>query len=148
MACHEFSSLTKLTAIPCRPKRPVRPVQREVNRLCTLSDLGAENGFGDRLTNSVEVSLGIDPVHTPLSQCRQIIVDDHGDLTDVDSSSDDVRGDQDFGVTLPETVDGAVTIAGIFATMKGRDRMTLCDHTIRNVIGGISSLQVGSALSV
>jgi len=89
----------------------------------------------------MQIRFGINSGHARLSKHRQVVVDDHRDLTDVDPPSDNIGRDQDFCVSLPEPVDNAITALGILTSMQRGYRMPLGDHAVSNVVGGISTLR-------
>lgn len=81
----------------------------------------------------MDVSLNIRPrvtteISPPIIHKRQIVVNDHIDLEDIDASCNDIGGDEDFFATLTEVVDDGITLGSIFRTMKRGDLVAFCNH--------------------
>jgi hypothetical protein len=73
--------------MPFRPKRPVRPIAH-CRRRCKDRSVGS-------LTNAVDIGLNVRFV-CAIHQ-RKIIVDHHVNLENVNSSSNDIGGNQNLG---------------------------------------------------
>lgn len=99
----------------------------------------AQGGNSTRgLADTVQVGLGIGSV---VGVERQVVVDDHVDLRNVDTTRDDVRGDEDLGLALPERLHDGVSLRGLELAMQRDDLVALGRHPSGNLVGGVSSLR-------
>jgi hypothetical protein len=64
----------------------------------------AAGNVGNARTNAVDISLDIRPPIPFRSQIRNIIVDHHVDLLDIDTARDDIGRDEDLCLAIPEAV--------------------------------------------
>jgi hypothetical protein len=70
-----------------------------------------------QLTNSVDISLDIRFEVPTRSKVGNIVIDDHVDLLNIDTSSDDVGSDEDFGFTVPKLVEDLVSLIRHFVSV-------------------------------
>lgn len=85
----------------------------------------------------MQVGLRIRPV---LRVERQVVVDDHVDLRNVDTSRDDVRRDQDFGLAVPEALHDSVAFGRFELAVQRDDLVAFVGHSAGNLVGRVSSL--------
>jgi hypothetical protein len=78
---------------------------------------------------------------------RQVIVDDHVDLEDIDATGDDVGGDEDLFASLAETVDDGIAVFSVLGAMERGDLVSFCDHALSDTIGGASLLAKDDTLA-
>jgi hypothetical protein len=71
---------------------------------------------------------------------RQVVVDDHVDLRDVDSASDDVGRDKDFGLAVSEGSHDGVAFVRFELAMEGGDLVAFGGHATRDFVGGVAAL--------
>lgn len=81
--------------------------------------LSSDKVDGDTL--SAESTTTTDTVDVVLTVGREIIVDDQGDLLDIDTTGQQVSGDQDTGRTGSELLHNQVTLCLVHVTVHGRD---------------------------
>ena len=100
------------------------------------------------------------PVLVALAHKREVVVDDHVDLEDVDAARDDVRGDEDLIegglasgrerltvnrsnrhtepthllMSLAEPVDDLISLRAVLRTVQRRHLVSLLDHPLRDVV--------------
>ena len=92
-----------MTEHPFRPNRPVRPD----HQLCPRQRRGA-----GKLTDSVDISLDIRLEISARSKIGYIVIDDHVDLLDIDTSSDDIGSNEYLGLPVPERIENSITLVG------------------------------------
>ena len=90
----------------------------------------------------MDVGLNIRPEISTRSEVGYIVVDDHVDLLDIDSSSDDVGGDEDFGFTVPEFVEDLVSLIRQLVSVERGDRVTFFSQPLGDSIGSVFSLDI------
>lgn len=88
------SSVTKLIATPFLPKRPPRPILQRREMMFRI----AARAWMDQLCNK-QCSL---PMNVVLSVCREVIVNDQGNLLDVNSTS--LRGEENDVYTITKHI--------------------------------------------
>ena len=76
---------------------------------------------------------------------RQVVVDDHVHLEDVDAACDDVRRDQHLLLALAEAVDDGVALLRVLGAVQRRDLVPLRCHPLRDAVGRVSMLNRQSA---
>jgi hypothetical protein len=67
---------------------------------------------GEQLTNSVDVRLDIRLIVPTGSEVGYIVVYDHVDLLNIDTSSDDIGSDENFGLAVPESIEDTISLVG------------------------------------
>jgi len=72
----------------------------------------------------MDVSLDVWPKVPLRSQIGHVIVDHHIHLLNVDTSSDDIGCDEDFGLPVPEAVKDIVSLLCHLVSVERSDRMT------------------------
>jgi hypothetical protein len=70
----------------------------------------------------------------------QIVIDDHVDLVDVDSTSENVCGDKDLGFPGAEGVHDGIAFSCVTGTMEDGDDVSVFSHPTCNLICRVSSL--------
>jgi hypothetical protein len=65
---------------------------------------------------------------------RDIVVDHHVDLRDIDTSSDNVGGNQDLRLAVPESVQNLVSIRVLFSSVKRRDRVAVLGQPLSDSV--------------
>jgi hypothetical protein len=60
----------------------------------------------------VDISLDIRLVISTGSEVGYIVIHDHIDLLNIDTSSDDVGGDEDFGLAVSESIENPISLVG------------------------------------
>lgn len=121
-----------MTEQPFRPNRPVRPMYS----ISTRSGMQQPGS----LTDTMDVGLDVRAT-TPRSQIGHVVVDNHVHSRDIDTSSNDVGGDENLGLTIPEAVKDSITFLGELVTVERGNGMTFGNKTFSNVVGGDFSLQ-------
>ena len=85
-------------------------------------------------TNPVDIRLDVWPLilreFVPLVQQRQVIVHHHVNLQNVDTPSNDVRGDEDLLLAFAEAVDDGVSLSCILGTVQRSDFVALGGHSL------------------
>lgn len=66
----------------------------------------------------MDVSLNVRPVLPLRPKIGDIVVDDHIDLLDIDTAGDDIGGDQNLGLAVPEAIENVVSVAGHLVAVK------------------------------
>ncbi len=74
------------------------------------------------------------------------VVDYHRDSLHIDSSSQDIGGNENFSLACTERIDDTITITAIQSTCQGHDFMVLRSQASMNLFGGSSSLFVSLAV--
>lgn len=74
------------------------------------------------------------------SRIRYIVIDDHVDLLDIDTSSYDVGSDENLGLAVSETIENLVSLAKLLFTVKRGDLMSFLSQSVGDSIRRISSL--------
>jgi hypothetical protein len=97
----------------------------------------------------VDISLEIRPEPIRSICDGYIIVDDHVNLLNIDTSGNDVGGDKNFGFRISEPIENGISFFMFFVPMKRRDRVTIFLQTSCYSVGSISTLygQVSTPLS-
>lgn len=72
----------------------------------------------------MDVGLDIRPEITIRAQIGYIVVDNHVDLLDIDTSSDDVRGNEDFGLAVSESIEDVISVNRLLVSVERSDRVT------------------------
>lgn len=95
----------------------------------------------------MQVRLG---VGSALGVERQVVVDDHVDLRDVDAAGDDVRRDQDLGLAVAERLHDGVALGRLELAVQRRDLVALGRHPPRDLVGRVAALRacVGRCISI
>ena len=93
----------------------------------------------------MDVGLDIRPEITVRSQIGYIVVDNHVDLLDIDTPSNDVGGDQDFGFTVSESIEDVISVNRLLVSMERSDRVTFISQPLGDSIGSIFSLQMSAS---
>ena len=75
----------------------------------------------DGNTLAAESSTATDSVDVVLTVAGQVVVDDKGDLLNIDTASPDISGDEDSGVALSEVLHNAVTLLLGHLAVHGRN---------------------------
>ena len=88
----------------------------------------------------MDVGLDIRPEITIRSQIGYIVVDNHVDLLDIDTSSDDVGGNQDFSLAVSESIEDVISVNRLLVSVKRSDRVTFISQPFGDSIGSIFSL--------
>lgn len=89
------------------------------------------------ITYPVQVRVHIRSV---VSSQRQVVIYDHVDLQNVDTSRDHVCGDQHFEFAIPEVIDHPVAFPCFFGSMQRRDVMSFRHHTCGDLVCSFSPL--------
>jgi hypothetical protein len=92
----------------------------------------------------VDVGLNIGLEAAFGTQVWHVVIHDHVDLLDVDTTGHHVGGDQDLGFTVPEPIEDAVTVLGVLLTMQGSDGVTFSLQPLGDLIRSVSFLDVSS----
>jgi hypothetical protein len=100
-----------------------------------------------QLTNSVDISLDIRFEVPTRSKVGNIVIDDHVDLLNIDTSSDDVGSDEDFGFTVPKLVEDLVSLIRHFVSVERGDRVTFFSQPLGDSVGSVFSLDISCGLS-
>jgi hypothetical protein len=66
----------------------------------------------------VDISLDIRLVVPTGSEVGYIVIYDHVNLLNIDTSSDDVGGDEDFGLAVPESIENPISLVGHFISVE------------------------------
>lgn len=69
-----------------------------------------------------------------------IVVDDHGDGLDIDTSGENVGCDEDFGLAVAELVDDFVAGGAVDAAGEGGADVAVCCHAAFDFSGGFTGL--------
>lgn len=78
---------------------------------------------------------------------REVVVDDHVDLKDVDSPRDNVRRDEDLGLAVPERLHHRVALARLELAVERGDLVSFRRHASGDLVGGVASLADGASFS-
>ena len=90
-------------------------------------------------TDTVQVGLSIRLAITS-SLHGDVVVDDHGNTGNVDTTGQDIGGDENLVLSLAEFGQKLVSLRAIESGVKGRDLVTIRGHTSLNLVGALSSL--------
>ncbi len=88
----------------------------------------------DSHTLSAESSTTTDPMDVILAIRRQIVVDDQRDLLHVDTTSQQIGGDQHARGTRTELLHDHITLALVHVAMHGRDGEVTCRQLVREPV--------------
>lgn len=77
---------------------------------------------------------------------RDVVVDDHVDLEDVDSASDDIGGDEDLGLAIPERFHDSVAFGRFELAVQRRDLVSLGSHALGDLVGRLATLAGDNAI--
>lgn len=100
-------------------------------------------------TDTMDIRLDIRPlisVLVPLVHERQVVVHDHVDLHDIDTTRDNVSRDEDLLLALSESVDDGISLSSVLRPVQRRDFVALCGHPLRDAVGGVSMLKSGGLM--
>ena len=90
----------------------------------------------------VRLDVGLARVAVPtVVEQRQVVVDDHVDLQDVDPARDHVRRDEHFFLARAEPVDDRVTFRSFFRAVQRGDLVPLRRHALRDAVGSVAVLR-------
>lgn len=81
--------------------------------------VGSDEVDGHTLTS--ETATTTDTVDVVLAVGREVVVDDQGDLLDIDTTGEKVGGDEDTGRTRAELLHDHITLTLVHVTVHGRD---------------------------
>ena len=93
----------------------------------------------------MDVGLDIRPEITIRSQIGYIVVDNHVDLLDIDTSSDDIGGNEDFGLAVSESIEDVISVIRLLVSVERSDRVTFISQPLGDSIGSIFSLQMSAS---
>lgn len=96
-----FLSYTKLMAMPLRAQRPVRPIRCKYVSGSTWCDETEYENSSWRKGSRAYLAVWFH---------RQVIIDYERHLQDVDAAGQQVGGDENFGLALPELVDHFISL--------------------------------------
>jgi len=86
-----------------------------------------------RLDIGLEISTG--------SKVGYIVVHDHVDLLNIDTSSDDVGSNEDFGLAVPESIEDFISLIGHLVSVEGSYRVSFLSQPVGDLVGSIFSLE-------
>ena len=95
---------------------------------------------GVQLTDPVNISLDIRPEIPGRSHVGYIVIDDHVDLLNIDTSSDDVGSDEYLGLAVSEIIEDLVSFIRQLFTVERSDRVAFFSQSLGDLICGVSSL--------
>lgn len=75
------------------------------------------------------------------SHDRDVVVDDHVDLLNVDTPSDDVGCDEDLGLAVTEPVQDRISLVALFLSVQRGDRVALAVQPIGDPIRSVLALE-------
>ena len=127
-----------MTEQPFLPNRPVRPEE--------TSGLGFATGEEVSLTDTVDISLDVRLESSIGTSVRNIVIDNHVDLRDVDASGDDVGSDEHLGLSVSEAIENVITVTIHLFAVKCGDRVTFGRESVGDSVCGISTLRWSTQL--
>lgn len=131
-----------MTEQPFRPNRPVRPIPKQL----ITKPARWKDDWG--LTDSVNISLDIGSELALGAHDGHVVVDDHVDLLNVDTPSDDVGRDEDFGLSITESVQNRISLVALFLSVQRGDRVALAVQPVGDPVRSVFALKqlVGEGL--
>src|SRR5271169_1585275 len=72
----------------------------------------------------------------------KIIINDHIDLIDINTTSENIGGNKDFRFSGTESIHDGIAFCGIPSSVENSDDMTVFSHSTSNFICCITSLQL------
>jgi hypothetical protein len=73
-----------------------------------------------------------------------IVINDHVDLLDIDTSGNDVGGDQDLCLGVTEGIEDPISVVRLFISVKRGDRVTFCRESLSDLVGSGLSLLISA----
>ena len=70
----------------------------------------------------------------PLIHQRQVVVYDHVNLHDIDTTRNDIGRDENLIPAFPEAVNNVVTLCSILRSMQRRNLVAFCCHSLGDAV--------------
>jgi len=93
----------------------------------------------------VDISFDIGLEISTGAKVGYIVVYNHVDLLNIDTSSDDVGSNEDFGLTVPESIEDFISLIGHLVSMEGSYRVAFLSQPVGDLVGSIFSLEISCA---
>ncbi len=92
---------------------------------------------GDRLARLAGATSTADAVNVSLGAFRNVVVDDVGDVRDVETAGRDIGRDQDIGLATPEAAHHAVTLGLREVAVERLDRVAACHQGLAEFVHAV-----------
>ena len=103
------------------------------------ADTDADSSESTGSPDTVQVRLGV-RLRVTWTFHGDVIVDDHGDAGNVDTTGENIGGDQDLGLSGPEVVQESIAVLPLVGSVKCRHPVSVGFHAALNLVSTLTRL--------